>query len=109
MLIARTLCALGLALALVSGCTSEQRGPGSKVGAVADSGFRPQADGFRFQNYGEVLASGAQPTDLTPADVRQVFGDAVCADAATGRCDLIPEAEMWMHSMNQQMADGHCF
>jgi hypothetical protein len=49
------------------------------------------------------------PTNLTPADVRLLFGDAVCADLAVGKCDLIPEAQAWLEQMNQEMADGHCF
>jgi hypothetical protein len=76
---------------------------------VADSGFRPGPNGFTFQNYGNVLSDGTVPTNLTPADVRALFGDPVCADAAIGKCDLIPEAQAWMDQMNQQMADGHCF
>ena len=66
-------------------------------------------NGFTFQNYGTTLASGAVPTNLTPADVEAIFGKAVCADTAIGKCDLIPEAQAWMQQMNQAMADGHCF
>jgi hypothetical protein len=76
---------------------------------VADSGFRPGPNGFTFQNYGDVLDDGAVPTNLTPADVRAMFGNVVCADAATGKCDLTPEAQAWMDQMNQEMAGGHCF
>jgi hypothetical protein len=76
---------------------------------VADSGFRPGPNGFTFQNYGTTLSDGTAPTNLTPADVRALFGDPVCADAASGRCDLIPEAQAWMNQMNQEMAGGHCF
>jgi hypothetical protein len=36
------------------------------------------------------------PTNLTPADVEASFGQAVCADANIGKCDLIPEAQAWM-------------
>ncbi len=84
--------------------------PPPPVGSVvADSGFRPGPNGFTFQNYGETLSDGAVPTDLTPADVQAMFGNVVCADAAIGKCDLIPEAQAWMDEMNQQMAGGHCF
>jgi hypothetical protein len=38
-----------------------------------------------------------------------MFGDAVCADAASGKCDLLPEAQAWMRSTNEEMAGGHCF
>jgi hypothetical protein len=96
-----------LALLVLAGCGSSS--PPPKVGVVADSGFRPGPNGFTFQNYGDTLADGAVPTNLTPADVRAIFGDAVCADAAIGKCDLIPQAQAWMEQMNQEMADGHCF
>jgi hypothetical protein len=76
---------------------------------VADSGFRPAPNGFTFQNYGDTLDNGAVPTNLTPADMKAMFGDAVCADAAIGKCDLTPEAQAWMDQTNQEMADGHCF
>jgi hypothetical protein len=79
------------------------------IGVVADSGFRPGPDGFDFQNYGDVLSNGAVPINLTPADVKALFGTAVCADAAVGKCDLIPEAQAWMENVNQEMAGGHCF
>jgi hypothetical protein len=79
------------------------------VGVVADSGFRPGPNGFAFENYGTTLPDGAVPVNLTPADVRAIFGNAVCADAAAGKCDLIPEAQAWMNQMNQEMGDGHCF
>ena len=76
---------------------------------VADSGFRPGPNGFTFQNYGDTLSDGAVPTNLTPADVQTLFGNVVCADAAIGKCDLIPEAQAWMDQTNQEMAGGHCF
>jgi hypothetical protein len=95
-----------LLLAGVAACGSSAPPP---VGTVADSGFRPGPDGFTFQNYGDVLPSGTVPTNLTPADVQALFGNVVCADAAAGKCDLIPEAQAWMDETNQQMAGGHCF
>src|SRR5262245_59566296 len=99
---------LALGALAVSGCHGSSR-PEPPVGVVTDSGFRPGADGFTFANYGPALATGAVPTNLTPDDVRSLFGDAVCADAAIGKCDLIPEAQAWMDDMNQQMTGGHCF
>jgi hypothetical protein len=44
---------------------------------VADSGFRPDPNGFNFQNFGTTLDDGTVPTNLTPADVRALFGDGV--------------------------------
>ena len=99
---------LSVVLLAVSACGSSGSSA-PPVGVVADSGFRPGPNGFAFQNYGNTLSSGAVPTNLTPADVQAMFGNAVCADAASGKCDLIPEAQAWMEQMNQQMAGGHCF
>ena len=77
--------------------------------SAADAGFRPDKNGFAFQNYGELLADGSAPTNLTTDDVRMMFGDAVCVNAKSGKCDLIPEAVAWRDSTNEQMAGGHCF
>src|SRR6516225_11358783 len=105
----RAIAVLSVSVALLALASCSSSSPPPKVGVVADSGFRPGPNGFTFQNYGDTLASGAVPTDLTPADVEAIFGKAVCADAAIGKCDLIPEAQAWMQQMNQAMADGHCF
>ncbi len=75
---------------------------------IADSGFRPDANGFHFENYGAKLSSGATPTNLVADDVRRMFGDGVCADAQSGKCDLNPEAQAWMDQANAAMAGGHC-
>ena len=83
--------------------------PSSPLGIVADAGFRPNSNGFTFENYGQVLASGLAPTNLTASDVEALFGSQVCADAKLRRCDLIPEAQAWLTSTNQAMAGGHCY
>jgi hypothetical protein len=88
-------------------CSSSASPP--PVGVVADSGFRPGPNGFTFENYGATLSSGAVPTNLTPADMQALFGSVVCADAAIGKCDLIPEAQAWMDQTNQGMSGGHCY
>ena len=73
---------------------------------VADDGFRPDVNGFAFQNYGRVPAGG---TDMVAADVQKIFGDGVCADATSGKCDLIPEAQAWLDKTNAAMGGGHCY
>jgi hypothetical protein len=98
---------VSLAVLALTACSSAP--PPPPVGVVADSGFRPPANGFTFQNYGATLSGGAVPTNLTPAAMQSLFGNAVCADAAAGKCDLIPEAQAWMDDMNQGMGGGHCF
>ncbi|MBV9411474.1 MAG: hypothetical protein JO148_07755 [Acidimicrobiia bacterium] len=79
------------------------------AGIVADNGFRPQVHGLPFENYGPTLPDGSTPTNMTPDYVRTMFGDRVCVDALTGKCDLTPEAQDWLDSVNEDMASGHCY
>jgi hypothetical protein len=76
----------------------------SKTKALtADLGFRPEANGFSFENYGN--ENGVQ--NLTPADMRRMFGSQVCA-TQTEECILTPPAEQWMEQTNKGMNGGHC-
>src|SRR6476469_6992711 len=52
---------------------------------VADSAFRPKDHGLPFENYGRELPDGSGPINLTTDDVRSMFGNAVCADAKSGK------------------------
>jgi hypothetical protein len=70
---------------------------------VADSGFRPAVNGFRFGNY----TTGYQ--DLTPAAMVDLFGPQVCASRQSVECVLTPPAQAWMAAENQGMQGGHCF
>jgi hypothetical protein len=69
-----------------------------------DSGFRPEVDGFSFYNYGndEVVYN------LTPIELRRMFGDQVCASLSGGECLLTPPAQQWMEQINGYMDGGHC-
>ncbi len=71
---------------------------------AADNGFRPEVHGFPFPNY------GADPsiTNLTPADLRRLFGDVVCARIDGDTCVLTPPGEQWMQMANKAMNGGHC-
>ncbi len=71
---------------------------------MADLGFRPQVNGFSFENYGK----DKQVTNLTPAEVRRMFGDQVCANIKGDTCTLTPPAQQWMEQANGAMAGGHC-
>jgi hypothetical protein len=71
---------------------------------VADSGFRPQVDGFDFENYG----NDAGPVNMTPANVVDLFGDQVCVSGSGASCQLSPSARHWMDQVNASMANGHC-
>jgi hypothetical protein len=99
---------LALALLMMAGCSGSSHKP-PPVGTLADDAFRPAPNGFTFQNYGDTLSDGSAPTNLTPADVETMFGPNVCADAQSGRCDLIPPAQAWMDQINQEIVSGHCY
>jgi len=66
--------------------------------------FSSQPDGFAFRNYGIGYPEG----DLTIAEVRDLFGDQVCAYFEGERCVPTPMAQMWIDTMNDYMAYGHC-
>ncbi|MEO8286694.1 MAG: hypothetical protein ABI670_09690 [Chloroflexota bacterium] len=74
------------------------------AGMVADLGFRPETNGFAFENYG---GDGGR-VNLAPADVRRMFGDVACGSLAGGDCILTPPAERWMNQANESMSGGHC-
>jgi hypothetical protein len=71
---------------------------------LADIGFRPETNGFSFQNYG-----GGNYVNLTPEDMNRIYGDAVCANKADGTCNLTPPADQWMKQTNDAMTGGHCY
>jgi hypothetical protein len=71
---------------------------------INDSGFRPGANGFGFQNYG----ADPNTVDLTAAEMQRMFGDQVCASKANGQCVLTYPAERWMNFAVSAMKSGHC-
>ena len=71
---------------------------------INDSGFRPNIDGFSFQNY----ADNPVTVDLTSAELQRMFGDRVCASTANGKCILTYPAERWMNQAVSAMKSGHC-
>jgi hypothetical protein len=74
---------------------------------IADSGFKPERDGFGFENYW----SGDKPyTNLTAVEVHRMFGDQACQPGTESRpdCTLIPPAKKWMQTTNNEMDGGHC-
>lgn len=83
---------------------------------IADTGFRPEVDGFPIPNFG---GEGYLPetgetfpvVNLTSVEMRRMFGDVVCADEqpdSTGACALTPPASQWMEQKNSSMSGGHC-
>lgn len=69
-----------------------------------DSGFRPEVNGFSFENYGNDIPT----VGLTPAELQRMFGDNVIASRADGKIILTPPANRWMIEANNAMANGHC-
>ena len=91
----------------------EGAGPLSGVGGesyvptgelIADSGFRPDVDGFSFPNYGNEV----EPQNLTPANVEALFGEQVCIAGTGLDCLLTPAGQTWMDTQNEIMGGGHC-
>jgi hypothetical protein len=76
----------------------------TEILSQADSGFRPERDGFSFENYGDDI----EVTNLTEQEMRRMFGDQVCSSMAGGQCTLTPPAQQWMNMANKSMAGGHC-
>jgi hypothetical protein len=68
------------------------------------SGFTPEVDGFSFYNYGNDIPA----SNLTPDEVRRMFGDEVCASLVAEECILTPPAQQWMEQINEYMSGGHC-
>lgn len=71
---------------------------------LADSGFRPERDGFSFENYG----NDVEPENLTTASLQALFGDDVCIGGNGDDCRLTPAAKRWMQTENDRMDGGHC-
>ena len=71
---------------------------------VADIGFRPDNNGFSFENYGGEEGI----VNLTADDLRRMFGDQVCAAIENEVCYLTPAGEQWMEAVNGGMDGGHC-
>jgi len=78
--------------------------PSGKI--IADDGFRPQPNGFNFENYPNF--SGNVPENMTPANVYALFGSQACESGSGAHCVLTPTASKWMDIENQRMAGGHC-
>jgi hypothetical protein len=91
-----------------SGCKPQasattDAGPG---GVLADTGFRPTKDGFKFENQGGHYPR--TPPVLTNQDVARMFGSDACASGSGNTCRLKPVATEWMTMVNRAMNDGQC-
>ena len=66
--------------------------------------FVLEEDSFSFRNYGSAYPEG----NLTIQEVRDLFGDQVCARFEGDTCIPLPEAQLWIEQLNAAMASGHC-
>jgi hypothetical protein len=72
--------------------------------AAAGSVFRSNPYGFSFPNYAGRFPEG----NLTADQVREMFGDEVCAQIEGDTCVPRPEVSLWIDDMNRKMEGGHC-
>ncbi len=73
-------------------------------GMLADNGFRPERDGFSFENYG----NSQKPVNLTAVEIRRLFGDRACATINGNVCILTPPGKKWLEQQSEGMDGGHC-
>ncbi|MFE1777142.1 hypothetical protein [Streptomyces sp. NPDC059008] len=79
-----------------------------KTGILADSGFRPQKNGFSFDNYG-AMVGGKNAANLSKVEMRKLFGNGVCRGGRARGCRLTRQAHKWMNEINKGLDGGHCY
>jgi hypothetical protein len=102
-----------LTLTIVFACsslisTTYKAGAQADGTVVADSGFRPEKNGFSFPNYS--AKSKESYTDMTAAEAHRMFGDVACERGTESKpdCTLLPTVKDWMENTNAKMDGGHC-
>jgi len=100
--------------------TADDEGNWSELSSVRswlDIGFRPKADGYKFENGPQKDGAdmwGKYPdppanTDFTMDHMRRMFGDgAVCQVELGSLCLPRPPAVLWNVFVNGRMNGGHC-
>ena len=79
-------------------------GTGNICETEADIYFRPNPDGYSFNNW-----SGINPGDFNVLDMQRMFGDnAVCWKMVGPICIPKLEAVKFMNKMNDNIKGGHC-
>jgi hypothetical protein len=105
-----SLLTLGLATCLVLITTAQPQTASAQKPRqdefVVDSKFRPETNGFAFENFG----GKGEGNNLDAAQVARIFGEAACAEVTeAGECLLTPGAEQWMNQINNIMQGGRCY
>lgn len=80
-----------------------------KEGIFADTGFRPEKDGYAFRNTGGRFP--LTPPVVNEAVMLKLFGRKSCVknkDKEDKRCKLTPAAEEWAFMINRAMNGGQC-
>lgn len=76
------------------------------IGIEADLGFRPNPDGYNFDNYGNNFPLGNY--DFGYNELIRMFGqDDVCWMVGSV-CFVKPSADWWHYQANRAMNGGHC-
>ncbi|MEM7535248.1 MAG: CARDB domain-containing protein [Chloroflexota bacterium] len=75
----------------------------------ASINFRPNPNGFKFENWGGTTYSDAQ--DLNPGQLIRMFGASnVCRTGSTAQdCVLTAAARQWREQELKGVAGGHCY
>jgi hypothetical protein len=96
--------AIGLTLCVwVAPASANNYTPSGTI--VAESGFRPDTNGYSFPNYG----NEDNPQNLDVNGMQKLFGAGVCAGGNGGAdCTLTPPAVAWKDVQNKGMGGGHC-
>ena len=77
----------------------------SQLTAVAaDSGVKPNENGFSFANFG----SAATSENFNSADLVTMFGASACVGGNTTTCEPTAQAAAWAKMVNESRASGHC-
>lgn len=89
---------------------SNSNAGGAKFGegnVIVDIGFRPERDGFSFENYGGEYPR--QQGDVYVEDMIRMFGEqAVCAGYKDGACQVSPAMLKYADAINEASNAGHC-
>jgi len=98
--------ALSLLVLASASCKSSRKITPPTQGMLADIGFRPEKDGFKFENQGGQFPR--TPPTLTNGDVVQMFGANACVKGSAPNCKLNPVAASWTQMVNREMNMGQC-
>jgi hypothetical protein len=83
--------------------SSDQYQPTGTI--VADSGFRPDKDGFAFENYG----AGTGAIDIDTEALIDLFGPQVCVNGSVSSCQVSPDAQQFAEQISEAAGHGHCY